>query len=83
MDIVVSPSHETLFGAGDGYFLRLRDTAILGIATALFLALTTYFLSLLIRRFARCPWKHVGQTAALSASAARRRFPLSTPCLAR
>jgi hypothetical protein len=37
--------YETLLGARDGYFLRLRDMAILGIETALFLALATYFLS--------------------------------------
>jgi len=50
LDVVVSPAwfmglYETLLGARDGYFLRLRDMAILGIGTALFLALATYFLS--------------------------------------
>jgi hypothetical protein len=37
--------YETLLGGRDGYFLRLRDMVILGIGTALFLALATYFLS--------------------------------------
>jgi hypothetical protein len=36
--------YESLLGLRDGYFLQLCERAVLGIATALFLALATYFL---------------------------------------
>jgi hypothetical protein len=35
--------YETLLGARDSYFVRLRETAVMGLALTLFVALTAYF----------------------------------------